>query len=144
MPQRRKLIKKKNNHTSEIRGLCLMKCSSSETLQNLPYFWNKTTQVFFSFFISCYFNFVPPLILRGKIMYHKMKKEKKLLYVVCTWLFLFQKYGKFWSASLEHCNKHKPLIFEECNTVYTPEKFYFSFFLNNLIYLFPIIMYQKY
>ena len=32
-----------------IRGLCLMKLSS-ETLQNLPYFWNKKTQnVFFIF-----------------------------------------------------------------------------------------------
>ena len=26
-------------HSLEIRGLCLMKCSS-EMLQNLPYFWN--------------------------------------------------------------------------------------------------------
>ena len=30
-------------HSSEIRGLCLMKLSS-EMLQNLPNFWNKKTQ----------------------------------------------------------------------------------------------------
>ena len=45
-------------HSSEIKGLCLMKCSS-ETFQNLPYFWNKKTQtVFFSFFILSNFGFV--------------------------------------------------------------------------------------
>ena len=39
-------------HSSEIRGLCLMKLSS-KTLQNLPYFWNKKTQiVFFVFHFS--------------------------------------------------------------------------------------------
>ena len=32
------------HHSSEMRGLCLMKCSS-ETLQNLPYFWNTKTYV---------------------------------------------------------------------------------------------------
>ena len=37
------------NHSSEKRGLCLMNWSS-ETLQNLPYFWNtKTYIVFFVF-----------------------------------------------------------------------------------------------
>ena len=29
------------------------------------------------------------------------------------WVFIFQKYGKFWSISLEHFIKHKPLIPEE-------------------------------
>ena len=37
-----------------------------------------------------------------------MKKGKKI-----TWVFVFQKYGKFWSISLEHFIKHKPLISEE-------------------------------
>ena len=43
-------------HSSKIRGLCLMKCSS-EMLQNLPYFWNtKTHVVFFIFhFVLLYF-----------------------------------------------------------------------------------------
>ena len=45
-------------HSSEIRGLCLMKWPS-ERLQNLPYFWNTKTHVVFSFFISCYFIFPP-------------------------------------------------------------------------------------
>ena len=37
-------------HSSEIRGLCLIKLSSE--MLYLPYFWNKKTQtVFFSFFI---------------------------------------------------------------------------------------------
>ena len=41
-------------HSSEIRGLCLMKCSS-QMLPNLPYFWNtKTHVVFFVFhFVLC-------------------------------------------------------------------------------------------
>ena len=29
------------------------------------------------------------------------------------WIFLFQKYGKFWSSLLGHFIKHKPLISEE-------------------------------
>ena len=42
-------------HSSEIRGMCSMKCSS-KTLQNLPYFWNtKTHAVFFVFhFVQLY------------------------------------------------------------------------------------------
>ena len=35
-------------YSSEIRGLCLMKWPC-EILQNLPYFWNTKTHVFFSF-----------------------------------------------------------------------------------------------
>ena len=45
-------------HSSEIRGLCLMKWPS-ETLQNLPYFWNMKTHVVFFIFILCYFIFFP-------------------------------------------------------------------------------------
>ena len=43
-------------HSSEIRGLCFMKCSS-QMLQNLPYFWSmKTHIVFFVFhFMLLYF-----------------------------------------------------------------------------------------
>ena len=37
-----------------------------------------------------------------------MKNEKKQL-----WVFVFIKYGKFWSDSLEHYIEHKPLISEE-------------------------------
>ena len=43
-------------HSSEMRGLCLMKWPS-EMLQNLPYFWNMKTHVCSFFFISCYFIF---------------------------------------------------------------------------------------
>ena len=48
------------SHSSEIRGLRSTKCSS-ETLQNLLYFMYKKTHVvvFFSFFISCNFIFLP-------------------------------------------------------------------------------------
>ena len=67
-----------DGHSSEIWGLCLMKCSS-EMLQNLAYFWNKKTQL-----------------------------------VLYNWVFLFQKYAKFWSVSLENFIKHKNLISEEC------------------------------
>ena len=60
----------------------LDKCPS-EMLQNLPYFWStKAHVVFVLFFISCYF-----------IFSHNE----------CPGLCLcrFQKYGKFWSISLE-------------------------------------------
>ena len=45
-------LKKKNlgsriiRHSSEIRGLCLMKCSS-KMLQNLSHFWNTKTHIVF-------------------------------------------------------------------------------------------------
>ena len=45
------IIQSWRKHSSEIRGLCFMKCAS-KTLQNLPYFWNNKTQV-----ISCHFIF---------------------------------------------------------------------------------------
>ena len=40
------------SHSSVIRGLCSTLCSR-ETLQNLPYFCNKKTNVFFSVFSFC-------------------------------------------------------------------------------------------
>ena len=51
--------KKTASHFSEIRGLRSTKCSR-KTLQNLLYFmYKKTHVVFFSFFISCNFIFLP-------------------------------------------------------------------------------------
>ena len=38
----------------------------------------------------------------------KVARDKK-----STWVFVFQKYGKFRSVSLGHFIKHKPLISEE-------------------------------
>ena len=52
-------IEKVPYHSSEKRVLCLMK-SSSEMLQNLPYFiYMKTQSRLFLFFILCYFIFPP-------------------------------------------------------------------------------------
>ena len=31
-----------------------------------------------------------------------------------TWVFVFQKYGKFWSFSLGHSVENKPIISEQC------------------------------
>ena len=42
-------------HSSQIIGLCLMKCSS-ETLQNLPYSWN--TKPIYFFMIHCTISFI--------------------------------------------------------------------------------------
>ena len=88
-----------HTHSSEIRGLCLMKWPS-EMLQNLAYFWNVKTH--FSFFIYCYFIFflinalvgwsMSSAFIRGKN--NVAHNEKK--YVG----FIFQKNGKFWSISL--------------------------------------------
>ena len=47
--------------------------------------------------------------LGEKIKLREMKNEKT------PWVFVSQKkYGKFWSVSLEHFIKHKPLNSEEC------------------------------
>ena len=47
------------SHSSEIRGICLMKWPS-KMLQNLPNFWNtKTHTICCLFFILCYFIFSP-------------------------------------------------------------------------------------
>ena len=77
-----------NYHSSEIRGLCLTKISS-ETLQNMSYFWHKK---------SC----------------SKWKTKKQPI-----WVFLFLKYGKFWSVShLELFVMHNPWNFDECYVHY--------------------------
>ena len=47
--------------------------------------------------------------IRGKNKVAQNEKWKKLL-----WVFVFIKYGKFWSISLELFIKHKPLLSEEC------------------------------
>ena len=41
-------------------------------------------------------------------MWHEMKNE------TTTWLFLYIKYSKYRSVSLEHFVERKPLIYEEC------------------------------
>ena len=52
-------------HSSEIRGLCLMKCSS-EMLQNLPYFWHTKSHIFFlvcfSFHATLFFALMSALV----------------------------------------------------------------------------------
>ena len=85
----------------------------------MTYFWN-TTQVFF-FHFSFYATLFFPLtnahvyvnidqgIHWGKNKVAQNKKRKKT-----SWVFVFQKYGKFWSVSLGHFIQHKPLISEEC------------------------------
>ena len=88
-------------HSSEIRGLCLMKLSNN-MLQNLLYFSNKKSQiVFFRFSIWATLD-----VLKVS----QIEKRKKT-----SWVFLFQKYSKFWSALLDNFIKHKSLISEECD-----------------------------
>ena len=77
------------SHSLEIRGLCLIKWPS-ETFKILPYLWNMKTQVvLFSYFILCYFIFS----LKNKVAQNEKWKKN-------TWVFVFQKYGKFWSILL--------------------------------------------
>ena len=45
----------KYHHSSEIKGLCIKKWPS-EMLQNLPYFWNMKTYLFFFHFVLHYFS----------------------------------------------------------------------------------------
>ena len=79
-------------HSSEVRGLRQMKFSS-ETLQNLLYFMYNIDQG----------------IHKGKSKVAWNENEKKT-----TWVFLYIKYSKFWSASLEHFVERKHFISEEC------------------------------
>ena len=51
-----------------------------------------------------------------------------------TWVFLFQKYGKFWSILLEHFTEHKPLISEEWS---------FILFFSGLPFLSPTLTLQS-
>ena len=79
----------------------------------LPYFWNKKTQIYVAFFvfISSNFGFVTAdaliyvniidCIHCNKSKVAQNEKQNPI------WVFLFQKYGKFWSVSLELFIKHK-------------------------------------
>ena len=113
-------------HSSEIRGLYLMKCPR-ETLQNLLYFiYTKTQSCFshFSFHATLFFPLIYTLIyvdidqviqfIRGKNKVVWNEKQKKQL-----WGFVYIKYGKFWSISLELFIKHKPLLSEEWDEKFT-------------------------
>ena len=71
---------------------------SSERLQNVPYFWNKKTQIVL---IT-----VGNDILLQNLKMLEMKKKKKTF-------SNFKKYGKFYSISLVNFIKHEPLISEE-------------------------------
>ena len=115
-------------HSSQFQDLCSKK-SSTETLQNLPYFWNKKTLII-GFFSFCYC-VCPSLswhspghpLLQIQSCW-KGKKPKNI------WLFLFQKYGKFWSVSRDNFIKHKPLISDITVTnpkLFEIKKYYFRF-----------------
>ena len=107
------------DHSSEIGGLCLMKWPS-QTLQSLPYFWNTKSHVDFHFSFHATLFFSPnkcpglcghrPRHPLGKKWSSTKWKTKKT-----TWVFIYQKYAKFWSVLLELFVKHKPLISEECD-----------------------------
>ena len=91
-------------HSSEIRGLCLMKWPS-EMLQNLPYFWikkanwitktnwNNKTNV-----CSFFPNECPGLCQQGHPL---LKIQSCLKWKMVFRVFFIQKYGKFWSISEE-------------------------------------------
>ena len=103
-------------HSSEIRGLCLMKCSS-ETLQNLPYFWNTKTHVVFFLFHFVLLYFFPnecPGLCQDRPGHPLLKIQSCLRWKKSIWVFLLQKYGKFWSISQDNFIKHNPLISEVC------------------------------
>ena len=100
-------------HSSEKRRLYLMK-SSSETLQNLPYFmYMKNKSCFFLFFISP--NKCPGLCRHRSGAYirekNKVVRNEKQKNQLCV--FIYIKYGKFWSISLQLFIKQKHLFSEE-------------------------------
>ena len=73
---------------------------SSEMLPKFAIFWNKKKQIIFSLWATL------------DVENLKLLKMKKTI-----WVFLFQKYGKFWIILLCHFIKHKPLISEEWSTI---------------------------
>ena len=93
-----------------------MKCSS-ETLQNLIHFVYKKTpcSLFrFSFRATLYFYLMNALVyvdIHQGIHIVKCKVARNTKKT--TWVFLYIKYRKFWSVSLEHFIERKPLIYEE-------------------------------
>ena len=57
-----------SSHSSEIRGLCLMKCPC-EMVQNLPYFINMKTQ-------NCFFRFLVHVdIEKNKVARNEKRKN---------------------------------------------------------------------
>ena len=101
-------------HFSEIRGLCFMKLSS-ETLQNLPYFWNMKTHFFFRFSFQATLGIFKqfrhsskyPLLLKPRCC---LKCETKKIFGLSS----SKNMAKFWNASLDNFIQHKPHISEEC------------------------------
>ena len=77
-----------------------MKCSS-ETLQNLPYFWNTKTHVdffIFHFMLLYFFLLMNALVyvdIDHGIHYGKNKVARNEKRKRTIWVFLFQKYGTF-------------------------------------------------
>ena len=79
--------------------------------------YEKKPNLLFRFYISCYFTFSPnecpglcqysPGHSLGKHKVARNEKWKKQF-----WVFVYIKYGKFWSISLSHFIKHKLLISE--------------------------------
>ena len=106
-------------HSSEIGGYCLS-FWPPKMLQNLLYFYEKKTQscfFHFSFHATLFFPLMNALIYvnihqgihlgkKNKVAWNE-KWRKQL------WVFIYIKYGKFWSVSLEHQVEYKPLISEE-------------------------------
>ena len=104
------------SHSSELRGLCSTK-SSSEMLQNLLYFMYKKTHVVF--FV---FNFMQLYIFTLWMPWSMLTYTRAFIRWKCkvarnekrfSWVFLYIKYSKFWSISLEHFVERKPFISEE-------------------------------
>ena len=88
------------NHSSEKRGSCLMK-SSSETLQNLPYFiyLDENPKLIFSFCTTLYFPLINALVYvdidqgihQGINKVARNEKRKKQQWI---FIYIYIKYGK--------------------------------------------------
>ena len=101
-------IMKQPYHSSEIRDLCLMKCTSIEMLQNLIYFWYlKSHETLFVF----HYHLVQPQDLglsKYVVKNLKLHEVKKL----CRFSYSNKKkIGKILSILQTHFFKHYPLFF---------------------------------
>ena len=108
-------------HSSQFQSLCSTK-SSSEMLQNLPYFiylYENPLSCFFrfSFRATLYFYLMNSLVYVNIDIRKKYKVARNETRKNQLWVFVCLRYGKFWSISLELFIEHKPSNSEKwwCN-----------------------------
>ena len=124
-------------HSSEIRGLCLRKCPR-KMLQNLAYLTiMRKPKIAFSIFHFMLLYFFPnecPGQCRHRPGHSLGEKQSCMKWKKQLWVFVYMKYGKFWSILVGHFIKHKPLKSEEWHFLDLCKENYKYFTLRDIFY----------